>query len=612
MKKWWQKYQIQILFSLILILAVGIRFWSLGKTPVSLYIDEVALGYDAYSMSETGADHHGHSWPLVAFESYGDWKPSLYFYLVAGSIKIFGLSDWAVRLPSAVAGILSVIGIYFLIKNLWPQKKNLPLWAMLVGAINPWAVHFSHVAFEANVAMMMILWGVVCLVKVIQGTRDQENLGENKNDKNKTQKSSSVQQLLIWGGGISLLILSLYTYHSAKIVAPLLGVFLAIVWLIKTLKNRQNWGGRNWPFLAVALLVTVILSWPLLKAFSSPAIQNRWQETSIFADGSAVLASNNCREIFDFSLPSKIFCHRYLFQAQQLIMNYSHNLNLSFLFWGGDYNNARHSSGFFGLFYPLDLIFIIIGLLTFLTFDYRSVKKSSENETQEIWPTVLIIFWWLISLLPAALSQPSPHAIRILLGWPTWIILIGTGICSLINYWPKYRNKIKTLILILLLIQFGLWSYHYFNIYRLTSISSWDGDQQQLWESIDQLTNSESNLKNIYVINGNSPALFYFYYQKINPQLVQNQETTAQKDKSFFLSFENEEGQNFYFSKSIGGIQLNSNSLIAIAPTKIDELNDFLAQTNFETVMQKSILTDDNKLVWQLITLVEKGYNNSL
>ncbi|MBU1967161.1 hypothetical protein KKH50_02615, partial [Patescibacteria group bacterium] len=106
-----------ILFSLILVLATGLRLYGITKFPPSLYWEEAALGYDAFSILRTGKDHHGNPFPIVAFESFGDWKPSLYFYAIVPFIKLLGLTELAVRLPAALSGIVIVIGIGLLARQ---------------------------------------------------------------------------------------------------------------------------------------------------------------------------------------------------------------------------------------------------------------------------------------------------------------------------------------------------------------------------------------------------------------------------------------------------------------------------------------------------------------
>ncbi len=108
---------------LFLILAWG-AFWRLshlGSYP-PLNADEAALGYNAWSLVQTGQDEHGVSWPLH-FKSFGDYKPGAYVYLIIPLIKFWGLSEWAIRLPSALLGVGILYLVYLLAKLVWKDKK---------------------------------------------------------------------------------------------------------------------------------------------------------------------------------------------------------------------------------------------------------------------------------------------------------------------------------------------------------------------------------------------------------------------------------------------------------------------------------------------------------
>lgn len=48
-------------------------------------------------------------------------KPPLYIWMMAGFMKIFGVSEFAARLPSAIAGFLTVITVYFMGKKLYSK-----------------------------------------------------------------------------------------------------------------------------------------------------------------------------------------------------------------------------------------------------------------------------------------------------------------------------------------------------------------------------------------------------------------------------------------------------------------------------------------------------------
>src|SRR5438046_3421794 len=105
----------------ILFIASLLRLWNLGSVPPSPDWDEVALGYNAYSIMQTGRDEYGKFMPIV-LQSFDDYKPAIYIYSIIPLIPVFGLDIIAVRLPSAVFGILTVLATYFLVMELFKRK----------------------------------------------------------------------------------------------------------------------------------------------------------------------------------------------------------------------------------------------------------------------------------------------------------------------------------------------------------------------------------------------------------------------------------------------------------------------------------------------------------
>ena len=104
----------KILLVLIILLAFVLRFYKLSSYP-ALNADEAAIGYNAYSLIKTGRDEHGNPWP-VHFQSFNDYKPGLYFYMVLPFVKVIGLNEWAVRIPGAALGVMTVFVSYLLAK----------------------------------------------------------------------------------------------------------------------------------------------------------------------------------------------------------------------------------------------------------------------------------------------------------------------------------------------------------------------------------------------------------------------------------------------------------------------------------------------------------------
>src|SRR5688572_25885495 len=101
--------QFWLLFTVIIVLAIGLRGYQLGSLPTDLYIDEIAMLADAKSVAQSGLDMHGRPWYQVLYPSYGDYKLPVYLWLASLSVKVLGVSQLALRLPSMIAGIMTII-----------------------------------------------------------------------------------------------------------------------------------------------------------------------------------------------------------------------------------------------------------------------------------------------------------------------------------------------------------------------------------------------------------------------------------------------------------------------------------------------------------------------
>ncbi|MFA5750600.1 MAG: glycosyl transferase, partial [Candidatus Shapirobacteria bacterium] len=105
------KYKIYLI--LILVLAIFLRFVKLGNLPNSYTPDELAQGYSAYSILNTSKDEWGSSnW--LNLRSFGDYKPPLQTLLMIPSIKVFGLTPFAVRFPNAFLSIFTILLTYLI------------------------------------------------------------------------------------------------------------------------------------------------------------------------------------------------------------------------------------------------------------------------------------------------------------------------------------------------------------------------------------------------------------------------------------------------------------------------------------------------------------------
>ncbi|MBI3485372.1 glycosyltransferase family 39 protein [Candidatus Daviesbacteria bacterium] len=187
----------KIFLLLFLLTCVGgfLRFYHLTSNPPSLNIDEVAYGYDAYSILKTGRDQYGNFLPLF-FKSVGDYKNPILIYSMVPSIYLFGLNEFSVRFSSALAGTLSIPLLYFLISSVLKKKKIALLGSMLI-TISPWHIYYSRFASDHLMGLFFLIIGAWFFQKMLD------------------------QGKLWWILSAFFLSISVYTYHSQRVFIPL-------------------------------------------------------------------------------------------------------------------------------------------------------------------------------------------------------------------------------------------------------------------------------------------------------------------------------------------------------------------------------------------------------
>lgn len=517
-----------LITSLILLLALFLRIYKVMSVPISLYWEEVALAYDAWSIAETGKDYHGNAWPLVAFESFGDYKPSGYFYVLAILIKIFGPHDWVVKVPSIWAGVMIVWGAGVLLKMILSNKnteikEKISYLVMFLLAINPAMMHLSRVAFETNLALAFLLWGLVFLLKT---------------------NHNQIKIRLDWNllSGMVLLMMSFYTYHSMRVIAPLLGLTVLSGLLLSIKKKNYKFWFFN---LCVLSLVAGVCLSPFIKLMGDKQVNNRFNETSIFADSTMIQASNQCRQISGDSFGARIWCHRYWFFGQRMMKNALSHFNFSYLFLTGE-ENKRHSIGLFGVFYPIDLVPLVMGI-------YWLLKKWQKEKKLNIF----IILATIVVLLPTSLTLAVPHLLRSLplVIWLTWIVTMG---------WLEIRKKCEEIkqkffwlaFLFLYACQLGVHQWYYFNYYARVSGQWWQEGYQEALQYVQLLKKDKPDLP-IYITRElGRPSIYYFWYNQINPKEVQKQSKEEKFDQSEFLS---------YKEVSFIGLQPEKNQIVVLS-----------------------------------------------
>jgi len=149
------------LLGAILALAAFLRTYQLAAIPPGLYVDEAMDGNDARAALET---RH-----FQVFYAADNGREGLYVNAAALSIAAFGNQAWALRLPAAVFGTLTVWGVYLLGAEMATASTG--LLAAFFLATSFWHLVFSRMAFRAIAAPLVLVWALWLLLAALRRAR---------------------------------------------------------------------------------------------------------------------------------------------------------------------------------------------------------------------------------------------------------------------------------------------------------------------------------------------------------------------------------------------------------------------------------------------------------
>lgn len=146
-----------ILFSVILVIAVLSRIILIDKFPLGLHEDEAGMMYDAYALAEYGTDRYLNENP-VYLVNFGGGQSIMYAAITSILFKIFGVSTLIARIPSALFSILAIILAYVLSRK-YIGKKYAVILAYLI-TICPWHIMQARWGLDCNLLSSFIMISV--------------------------------------------------------------------------------------------------------------------------------------------------------------------------------------------------------------------------------------------------------------------------------------------------------------------------------------------------------------------------------------------------------------------------------------------------------------------
>ena len=371
----------------ILVLSIFLRFYKLGTVPHGMTWDEAAIGYNGFAIFNTRRDEWLQRLP-VSFQSFGDYKAPLAIYLNGIFTYLFGLNLFAVRLPFAIFSIIGIFGMILLVEEVFKDNRYSRFYALFAGLLmstSPWHLHYSRAGFESGMALTFLIWGLLFLIKL-----------SKNNFKN------------IWQSLVVVLsfVAAIYTYHSSKVMVPLLLISFFVLFFKSIVKNFKS--------LIFPGVIFVGLLFPFIK-------------DSLFGEGLTRAGVT----IFSSDITT-------LEKFVYILKSYGAHLSANFLIFG-ETTTLRHGSGFLGVLSITTFILAIFGLISFLvksssslvknaaSFAIKATTKKSLNKDKYVFLGLIII-----GLLPAAISLEVPHSYRSILALPGFILMAIYGVDWLI------------------------------------------------------------------------------------------------------------------------------------------------------------------------------------
>lgn len=387
-------------FLLIILIASVLRILYLGQIPKGLSFKEATLGWRAQNLISSGKDEYGREFPFI-FSNWQDLEMPLPTYISAPFVMFDQTNVFLLRLPFALAGILSVVGAVLLVNRIYPNNLKLAYLTGFVMAVNPWGIVLSRTVSPEILAFCFLVWGIYFFLD---------------------NKKSFI--------GILLLIFSLLSSKLAFfIVFPLL---LYLCLFRKTLKI-------NWSQILPIFLVSLFLVFLLIR---TPGGKQSFfdNDFSLFKQTTIIDNINLQRgELGNFG---PAFINGILFNKSYFLIKVLENLmsalRPSYFF---SFDNGSPSSSY-NSFSPLLLVFLpffIFGLVRYL----KDRRFSLLNT------------WLALSFIPIIFIAEKPTIDRLVFALLPLSFLIALGLDQINS------KKWKIVIIFLVVINLSILTYSF-------------------------------------------------------------------------------------------------------------------------------------------------------
>lgn len=460
----------------VVVLAAILRLSALDSIPPPLNQDEASRGYDAWAILETGADRHGQRWPLF-LESFGtgDYTAALTTYLTIPFVAILGPTTVAMRLPDAIAGILTVVLLYLWLKR--QANVHIALLAAGILATDPWHIALTRTAHESGFTPFFL---VLALLSLHRSGLLPNIAGAKVSDCPNGRRAAA------WAFLAGLMLAAhTWAYPATRLFTPLFCIAMAVIYRSHFLAMFHRGATRK--TLIAAVVGLLIGAMPLILA--------------VILHPEQLAARARVTLLIHRNLPAEELIWGFL-------CNYAANISPRYLFLQADEMSGTYIPYVGQHFLVLAPLFVV-GLV-------RIVAGWKQNPLSR-----LLVVWLVLYPVPAAICADwNPHPMRTVGGMALYPIVTALGGHWLIHLMARQRRIPRRLTAGIMTVGVIANLAHFANIYyREFPLLARPGYQTALFEAIRFVSRHADAADFILITNhSNQPYIYVLLEAPIPPK----------------------------------------------------------------------------------------------
>jgi hypothetical protein len=425
--RWW------VVPLLLTLIAFLVRGWATDRFPIVLTGDEGSAGIEAARVLKGELNN-----PFVVT---GYSFPSLYYLLQSVSIRLFGQTTAALRLPSALAGALTVTALFYVGRLMFDRRTGL-LAAAFLAAYN-FHINFSRIGLNN---IWDGLWYTIFIGALWHGWEYEKN------------RSFTV-------AGLALGVAQHFYPSGRALIIPILG------WLF--LMGLMNWQKfkRIFPGIVIMFLVATVIVLPLaIYYFHHPdEFAAPFQRVTIFGYILEGMVQSTGQPVW-------------LILLNQVWLGLQAFVYRPITFW--------YQSGT-PLLRPLAASLFLIGLLLLLI-------RARDSRF------LLLALWILTFGLIGGFSESTPAAQRYVAAAPVCALLVGYGLSKLTSilegFWPQLSRALSGVAIALMALIAVDELNFYFNVYTPRTVIEWSHSNNVRAQHLaDYLKDKPSDLQVVFM-----------------------------------------------------------------------------------------------------------------